>query len=63
MRHARHTLYMGGGKMPARFRWDNLTERDHLEDLNINVRILKCIFMKSIMRAVTALIWLSIETS
>jgi hypothetical protein len=34
-----------------------------LEDLNIDVGILKCIFMKSIVRAVTELIWLRIGTS
>jgi hypothetical protein len=34
-----------------------------LEDLNINVRILICIFMKSIVGAVTELIWLRIGRS
>jgi hypothetical protein len=63
MRYARHTLHMGGGKMPARFWQDNLTESDHLEGLNINIRILKCIFMKSNVRAVTELISLRIGTS
>jgi hypothetical protein len=34
-----------------------------LEDVNINVEILKCIFIKSSVRAVTELIWLRTGTS
>jgi hypothetical protein len=44
-----------------RFWWGDLRERDHLEDLGVDVRIiLKLIFTKWHGKAWTALIWLRI---
>jgi hypothetical protein len=45
------------------FLWGELIERDHLEDLNVDKRIiLKCIFKMWVGEAWTGLIWLRIET-
>jgi hypothetical protein len=38
---------MGGGEVHTRFQWGELRERDHLEDIGLNWRIiLKYIFKK-----------------
>jgi hypothetical protein len=36
----------GRGEVPTGVWWENLRERDHLEDLGVNGRILKLIFKK-----------------
>jgi len=44
--------------------WGNLRERDHLEDSGIGgMIILRCIFRKWEVRALTGLIWLRIGTA
>jgi len=35
-----HVAHMGRGEVHARFRWGNLRERDHLEDLGVDGRII-----------------------
>jgi hypothetical protein len=51
----------GRGDVHRGFWWGNLKERDHLEDLNVEIKIiLKLIF--SGMGAWTGLIWVRIET-
>ena len=46
------------------FWWDNLTERDHLQYVSVDGRIiLKCIFKKWDGEAWTGLVWLRIGTS
>jgi hypothetical protein len=37
---------MGKGQARSRFWWENLWEKGHLEDLNVDVRILRQIFNK-----------------
>jgi hypothetical protein len=53
-----------GGKRGAQgFWWGDLSERDHLEELGVDVRmILKWIIRKWDGKAWTILIWLGIET-
>jgi hypothetical protein len=47
MRLAEHVALMGGVEVYTGFWWGNLTERDHLEDPDIDGRIiLKWIFRK-----------------
>jgi len=47
MRWAGHVACMGIGKVHTGFLWEHLSERDHLEGLGINGRIiLKWIFVK-----------------
>jgi hypothetical protein len=47
MRWTRHIAQMGRREVHAGFSWENLRERDYLEDLSINGRtILKRIFKK-----------------
>jgi hypothetical protein len=54
---------MGREEVCTRFWWGNLSERDHLEDLDIDDGIiLKCIFKKWNGGAWTGLIWLRIGT-
>jgi len=52
----------GRGEVHTGFRWVNLKERDHLEDIGEKWRIiLKCIFKKY--DGLESMIWLVIETS
>jgi len=47
MRWAGHVAHMGRGEVHTGFWWGNLRERDRLEDLGINERIiLKLVFRK-----------------
>jgi hypothetical protein len=47
----------------AKFWWGDLRERDHLEDLGVDWKmILKCIFIKWDREAWTGLIWVRIKT-
>jgi hypothetical protein len=41
-----HNMYGGTGKVHTRFQCVDLMERDHLEDLGLDGRILKWIFKK-----------------
>jgi hypothetical protein len=44
--------------------WGNMKERDHLEDLRVDRKIiLKCIFREEYERVWTTLLWFSIRTS
>ena len=53
----------GGGEVHTAFWWENLTERDKLEDLGVDRRmILRWIFRKCDRGACTGLIWLTIGT-
>jgi len=55
---------MGRGEVSTRFWWGNPTERDHLEDLGVDGRIIvKFIFKKLAGRAWIGLIWLRVRTS
>jgi hypothetical protein len=54
----------GKGEVCAGFWWGNLKERDHLEDLDVDGRmILKLILKKSVSNVWAGLIWLGIGTS
>jgi len=54
---------MGREEVHTRFWWGNLREREHLEGLGVDGRIiLKCIFKKWNWGAWTRLIWLRIGT-
>ena len=44
------------------FWWENITERDHLEDPGVDGRIMRWIFRKCVGEAWTGLIWLRIGT-
>jgi len=44
------------------FRWENLRERDHLEDPGVDFRILRWIFRKWDVKVWTGSIWLRIGT-
>ena len=47
MRSAGHVVRMGTGEEHTSLRCRNLRERDNLEDLNVDLRIiLKCLFKK-----------------
>jgi hypothetical protein len=53
----------GTGEVHTGFWWGDLRERDHLEDLDVDGRIIsKWIFKKWDKEACTGLIWLRIET-
>ena len=53
---------MGRGEVYTGFWWGNLRERDHLEDLGVDKKIiLRWIFRKGDGVAQAALIWLSIR--
>jgi hypothetical protein len=52
---------MGGGELHTGIWWENLRERDHLEDQGVDARIiLKRILRKGDGEAWTGLIWLRI---
>jgi hypothetical protein len=52
------------GKARRGFWWGDLMERDHLEDLDLDVRIiLKWIFKKRIGKVRNVLIWIRIGTT
>jgi hypothetical protein len=58
-----HGMYGGKGDVHIGFWWENLMERNHLEDLGIDSRvILKWIFKKWVREAWTVLLWLRIGT-
>ena len=61
MRQTGCIAHMGRGEMHTGFCWENLRERDHLEDPGIDM-ILKWIFSKWDGGAWTGLIWLRIRT-
>jgi hypothetical protein len=53
----------GTGEVHAEFWWGDLRERVHLEDQGVNRRvILKCIFKKWDMEAMTGMFWLRLGT-
>jgi len=62
MRWAERVAHVvGRGEMHTGFCWEDLKERDHLEDLGVDGRIiLKWILKKWIGEAWNKLIWLSI---
>ena len=63
MRWVGHVARMGIGEVYTGFWWENLKDRDHLEDACVDGRIqLKWIFRKWDMGAWTGLIWLMIGT-
>jgi len=63
MRWAGYVACMGRGEVHTGFWWGNLTERDHLEGLGIDGRIiLRWIFRKWDVGAWTGLIWLRTGT-
>jgi hypothetical protein len=41
---------------------ENLKERDHLEDISVDRKVLKCVLKKQNGTAFTGLIWLRIRT-
>jgi hypothetical protein len=51
------------GEVYKGFRWENLREKDHLEDPGLDGRILRRIFRKWGVRAWTVSIWLRIGTA
>jgi hypothetical protein len=53
----------GKGEVHTGFRWGNLRERDHLEDLVLYGRILKWTLKKWVGRTWTGLVWFRIGTS
>jgi hypothetical protein len=63
MRWAEHVALCGGGEVHIVFWWGNLSERDHLEEPEVDGRIiLEWVYGKWVGRAWTGLIWLKIET-
>jgi hypothetical protein len=63
MRCVRHEIPLGRGEMYTGFWWENLRERDHLEDQGVDGRtILRWIFRKWVVRAWTGSRWLRIGT-
>jgi hypothetical protein len=59
-----HVARMGGGQMHIGFWLGNLRERDNMEDLGVDGRmILQCMLKKSFGKAWTGLSWLRIATS
>jgi hypothetical protein len=55
--------YGGQKRVHAEFRWGDLRERDHLEDLVVDGRVtLKWVFRKWYAEAWTGFIWLRIGT-
>ena len=58
MKWAGHVAHMGRAEVYTGFWWGNLRERNHLEDLDIDGKIiLRWIFEKWNVRALTVLIW------
>jgi hypothetical protein len=63
MRWAGYVAVWGRGEMYTGFWWGQLMERDHLEDPDIDGRIiLRCMFRKWDVSAWTGLMWLRIGT-
>jgi hypothetical protein len=61
---AEHEARMGRGEVYTGVRWGNLKERNHLEHVGVNWRIiLKLTLKKSVGRIYTKLIWLGIWRS
>jgi hypothetical protein len=57
------STYRGMGEVYTGFGWGNLRERDHLDEQGIDGRIiLRCIFKKWAVGALTGLIWLRTGT-
>jgi hypothetical protein len=56
-------MYGGEEKCRQVSWWENLKEREHLDDLGVDGRILKCISEKQDGKAWTGLIWLRTGTS
>ena len=62
MRWAGHVECRGRGEACAQFWWGNLRERDHLEEVVVDGRIISWIFRKWDVGAWTGLSWLRIGT-
>jgi hypothetical protein len=63
MRWTGHVARTGAGEVHKGIRWEDMIERDHLEDINVDRRIiLKWIFKKWDGKAWTRMIWLRIGT-
>ena len=65
MRWAGHVFYVGRRDVHTGFWWENLMERDHLEDLGIAERIIleSILKKKKVGRTWTGLIWLRTGTN
>jgi hypothetical protein len=48
---AGHVARMGGGEVYTGFWWENIRERDHLEDPGVDGRIMRWIFRKCVEEA------------
>jgi hypothetical protein len=62
MRQMGHIVHMGRGEVHMGFCWENLRERDHLEDPVIDRRIILEWIFRNWMGGWNELIWLKIQT-